>query len=261
MKFILFIAAFATTFLLFEAMESQLKKPLDQPSKKIIEDTVDEFLNDKVFDMVWKSTFHALTLLESLDGWDDASTGTGVVTLSTSGDEVQISTGATSGGVGRIRKLPNKQGLLTFNQRSNFRTAFQLDVITSEIAYMTVGNSEGPNAYGFKVSAGSLYGVTLDNNANENAVLLQSISANTTYNVEARYIPGNEPNTTGKVVFITGGDLVGPTEKGISIVNLPVTSQTVNPNLFDLRITSSATGARILKVSFMEYLQRRNILK
>ena len=45
-------------------MYGQLKFPLDQQSKRIIETTVDEFLDAKIHSNLWKRTFHWITFFE-----------------------------------------------------------------------------------------------------------------------------------------------------------------------------------------------------
>ena len=138
--------------------------------------------------------------------------------------------------------------MITFSRKSYFITNISFTDIADQTIYVTVGNKDTTNYYGFKVIDASLYGVTYDGTT-EKTVLLQTITA-TTFNLEARYLPGD------KVVF-----LVESTEKGVISSNLPVPLETANIQLMDIRIKTTTTAIKTIQVSFFEYFQARNILK
>lgn len=222
---------------------AQAASPINPETKSQVSQMLDELLPDKIFDLIWKKTFHWITFFESFDGFALSATaptiGSANISLTTSGalnNEVEIS------------KPPLFQGLITFSQRSAFRTTINLSVITNQTAYITVGNKDSTHYYGFKISNATLYGVSYDGST-ENAVTLATISASTAYTIEARYTP------TDKVVFF-----VDTIEKGVSKVNLPSPVVTANAQLMDIRIKATQAEAKTLQVSFFEYLQRRNIL-
>ena len=227
---------------------SQLNLPLDQISKKIIESTVDEFLEDKIFDLVWKKTFHWITFFESLDGFNVVANAQSI-----DKDDVAISTSAVNGNSAYVRKTPGYQGLITFSQKSVMRTTFIIDSVANVTVYLVVGGTSSGEYYGFKVVNDSLKGVSYDGTT-ESTVSLQTISANTSYNVEARFSPND------KIIF-----LVNATERGVLTTNLPsgisAGAEAVNVNLIEFKITTNTTAAKELKFSFFEYLQSRNILR
>ena len=221
---------------------SQLNLPLDQQSKKIIERTVDEFLKDKVFELIWKHTFHYITFFESFDGFSTSGTAT------IDKDDVQLTTGATSGNSANIVKTPAWQGLVTFSQQSYWRTTISVSTVTAVTKYFVVGSLASGSYYGFKIVDDSLKGVSYDGTT-EKTVDLATISTGT-YNLEARYLPSN------KIIF-----LVNAAESGVITQNLPLPVVTVNVNFFEFKITTNANAAKTMQFSFFEYLQSRNILR
>lgn len=230
----------------------KLEYPVDVQSKAAIEQAVDEFLPNKILDIIWKKTFHYLTLFESLDGFG----GSGVTIAN---DQLTFATGAVSGNFAEIFKQPNNQGLATFSQRSFLRTNVKLAQITNQTIYITVGNvrnvSEG---YGFKISDDTLYGVSNDGTT-ESTVKLQVLQANQKYHIEARYLPGQ------RIVFFADDPTTTPVtsirEVGSKVNNLPIPDATGNTLFFFTRITTNAAAAKIMWMSFVEYLQFRNVLK
>ncbi len=229
-------------------MTPQLKHPLDKQSKKIIEQAVDEFLDQKVFDLIWKRTFHWLTFFESLDGF-----GVTADAYSVDKDDVVITTSDVKDNEAKVTKTPAFQGLITFSQPSRMRTSFSISSVSDVTSYMIVGSTSSGEYYGFKIVDNSLKGVSYDGTT-ENAVVLQTISASTVYALEARMYPNN------KTIFI-----VNTVEKGVSVSNLPsgITSGTAvaNVNLMEFSITTGTTAAKTLQFSFFEYFQKRNVLK
>lgn len=243
MKKIIIVGAIVETVILIAIM-TQLTYPLDKNTKTLIANEVREEMKRSIFDAIWRNTFHWFTFFESLDGFTVAGT------TSVNGNNVLITTGATSGNRAEVNKQPSWQGLFTFSRRSNFRSAFALTSVESQTIYITVGNKDvTPNKgyYGFKIVNGNLYGLTSDG-TNENAVLLQAVSASTGYNIEARYQPKS------KVIF-----LVNNIEKGSSVTKLPKADETTaNLHLMDIEIVTNENVAKTIQMSFFEYLQHRN---
>lgn len=220
----------------------QLNLPLDQQSKKIIEKTVDEFLEDKIFDLIWKKTFHWTTFFESLDGFSTS----GTVTVDE--DDVLLTTGASDGDSANIIKTPSWQGLITFSQQSYWRTAIEVSSVAAVTKYLIVGGLASGSYYGFKIVDDSLKGVSYDGST-EKTVDLLTISTST-YNIEARYLPRN------KIIF-----LVESAERGVITENLPSPADVANAKLFEFKVTTNENVAKSMQVSFFEYLQSRNILR
>lgn len=238
------VITMATDKFFFETPNEPSVYPPSQDLKAAVSQILDESLADKIFDTVWKNTFHWITFFESLDGFN-FNTG---ATLDGSGSHAQLATSNVLNNEVEINKQPSWQGLITFSRKSYFRTNISFTDIADQTIYVTVGNKDTTNYYGFKVIDASLYGVTYDGTT-EKTVLLQTITA-TTFNLEARYLPGD------KVVF-----LVESTEKGVISSNLPVPLETANIQLMDIRIKTTTTAIKTIQVSFFEYFQARNILK
>jgi len=187
-----------------------------------------------------------LTLFESVDGFVQTIVGTGTVTID--GNDVVLATSATTNDSVNLAKEPSWLGLATFSQRSFMRSAVVVNSITNQEIYIKVGRND-TQGYGFKIINANLYGTTHDGTT-ESTVLLQTISAATAYQLEARYLPSD------KVVFF-----VDTVEKGVLTVNLPSPVITANDKLMTLMVKTTTTAARTIQVSYFEYLQKRNILQ
>lgn len=234
--------------------EPQLKYPLDQTSKRIIEQTIDETLEEKVFDMIWKRTIHWITFFESLDGFSATADGAGTIAQS-SGADIIFTTGATSGNANELVKQPAEQGLLTFSRKSNMRTGMLVGQITDQTVYLVAGGLSSGSYYGFKITNATLYGV-VSNGTTESTVSLATIAASTVYALEARYEPKS------KVVFYVDAVERGIIQHSVA-APLPLAdeSSTASIRLLDIKITTNAAAAKVMQVSFFEYLQHRNILR
>ena len=217
--------------------------PPNEDLKNAVNQILDETLPDKIFDLTWKKMFHWITFFESIDGFALSATAPTIGSAN-----ISLTTSGASGNEVEISKPPLYQGLVTFSQRSAFRTTINLSVVTNQTVYVTVGNKDSTHYYGFKVTNATLFGVTYDGGT-ENAVTLATLSAATAYTLEARYNPSD------KVVF-----LVDNIEKGASKTNLPSPVVTANAQMMDIRIKANAAEAKTLQASYFEYLQRRNIL-
>lgn len=221
---------------------NQLKYPLDDISKEAISKASDDFLKDKIFDLVWKKMIHYQTLFESLDGFGK----TAGVSL-TSDQYITLLTTAVNGNNQNIFKQPLYQGLITFSQKSYFRSDLYFVNNTNQTIYLIVGQKTA-DAYGFKIVNGTIYGVTR-NGGNETTISLGSITAGDDMNLEARYMPSD------KVIFLTDS-----VEKGVSITNLPSSADAASQFLFYADITANEALAKEMRITFFEYMQFRNIL-
>lgn len=224
--------------------EPQLTYPLDEQSKKIIEKTVDGFLEQKVFDLIWKKTFHWLEIFDSLDGCHvvaDAST--------IDYNNIAISTSDVNNNVAYVEKTPSWQGLITFAQGSNMRSGFVVSSVANATSYILVGTTTTGSYYGFKIVNDSLKGVSFDGTT-EKTIDLMTIEASVEYQIEARYAPAD------KIIF-----LVNAVERGTIIENLPSRLEVVNVYPLHFSIKTTTTAVKTLQFSFWEYLQSRNILR
>jgi hypothetical protein len=245
-------AGFALAALLFSSPAAigdetmVLKYPVDATTQATIEKAVDVFLKDKVFDIAWKKMFHWMTMFESLDGFDQVASSDASIRIDGSG--VILATGPNGGSYAEVAKQPLWQGLATFGQRSNFRSAFVLNAADLQTAYIRTGIAGG-QGYGFKVVENTLYGFSTDG-VTEETVAVGNIVTGRRYNIEARYTPND------KVVFFTD-----TTERGSVYKHLPSALQQSNGQLMSMRIIARGGQQRSMQVSFFEYLQSRNALQ
>lgn len=202
--------------------------------------------SDQLFDYQWKKVFHYTSLFDSLDGFTVATQGE-KAEVSVDGSQLLLLTGAKAGSFAEVLKQPLWQGVITFSQKSNFRTTFVLTNTANAEFYTGVGSYQN-QGYGFKVANGNLYGFTNDGR-NEKTVLLQPAKGDI-YTVEARY----EPNR--KVAF-----LVNATEKGTISEMLPGAGEVPNRDFMFIRLMTTNDVPKVLQTSYVEYLQARNVLK
>jgi hypothetical protein len=231
--------------------------PVDLDSQKAIELATDNFLKDKIFDLIWKKLFHYFTMFESLDGWDASITGGGSANLD--GANLVLTTGAINGNFTHELKRPAIQGLMTFSQKSAFRTSVNLTSVADVTVRIVVGNTGG-SYYGFKIVDNTLYGISSNAGLGaENSLALQTLSATNDYHLEARHKPNDA------IVFLVDDPTTSPTtsirEVGSISSSLPSAAAVVNDNIFSVKITTNAAAAKAIQLSFMEYLQFRNVLK
>jgi len=237
------IAALASELQKLKTQQGKLGFPLDPVSKSIFERTSDEFLPDKFYDLMWKKIFFFQTFFESVDGY----TTTGTITLS--GTDVKLETAATTNATAELNKQPSWQGFLNFNQRSALRAALIFNQIAAQEIYIVTGNvGASDKRYGFKVSNNTLQGVTHDGST-EKTIDLQTISATTVYNLEARFRPNDQ------VQFLVDNE-----EKGVITDNLPYTDGP-RTQLFTAKVKTTEAVAKSIQLSFFQYLQQRNALK
>lgn len=226
--------------------------PPNEDFKRAVEAANEEVLPEKIFDFIWKKTFHYITFFESLDGLNNNVSGAGSNTITS--NYLTMTTGAVLGNNNLVSKDPLLQGLKTFSQASRFRSSFEVTSVADQTIYITTSTSQGGTAvfYGFKIVNGNLYGVSSNNGtANESTVLLQAIAVSPdAYNIEARYTPSD------KIIF-----LVNSVEKGVLTTGLPSPANTINTTLYEIKITTNAAAAKTIRLSFIEYFQRRNVLQ
>ena len=238
------IAICIITSILTTIIMSQLKYPLDKRSQEIIKRTIENVLEDKIFNDTWKKTFHFMTFFESLDGYNTDGT------VNIGDTQLEILTGALDTNTAGLIKQPTNQGMVTFSQKSYFRTGFLLDSTDAHETYMIIGSLAAGSYYGFKIDDTTLKGVSYDGTT-ESEVTLATIASGTIYGaIEARYFPND------KIVFFLNAK-----EVGVKSNNLPSPATVVNTNLFTYKITTNEDVAKQINITMFEYLQSRNVLK
>src|SRR3990167_2526796 len=143
--------------------------PPNEDFKRAVEEVLKDKIGYYIHETLWKKTFHSILLFESLDGFT-ITTGATV-----NGARADLTTDGTLDNEVEVTKQPSWQGLITFSQKSFFRTNINFSAITNQIIYVTVGNKATTDNYGFKIVDNALYGVSYDSTT-ENTVLLQTIT-------------------------------------------------------------------------------------
>ena len=240
---LVFLTAVITTIFTQALITSALTNPVESaPAGASIEKNASlSDIENKIFEDIWKKTFHYTTFFESLDGFHVSGNA------SVDGNQLIFVTEDKENSTVKVSKTPSWQGLATFSQKSRFRTAFTMTNRNNVEAYLSIGGHEG-KSYGFKIVNDKLYGYSNDG-TKELAVLLQTIT-NDTYNVEARY----KPNEV--IVFYVNSKNRGELTKGF-----PSASQLPNHHLMEMSLKTNDSLQKSFQVSFFEYLQMRNVLK
>lgn len=244
----------------------QLNYPIDQQSKKIIEQVADEFMKNKIFDLFWDKEFYYLAMPESFDSWTVVGNGSyatqQLITTASQNDEVTISSDMSY------------HNFLSFQKRQRFRTYISMGTITNSVAKVGVGRINDGAAvsalfYGFQITNGAIYGYTDANGAETTVNLGISVVANSgadinIYTLEARY----EPN--GKIVFYVGetkyetADAIvasrqatverGKIELATGFYDTQFPENVVD---FHYRIKTTTTATRDLNFTMFEFVQER----
>lgn len=196
---------------------------------------------DVLFDNLWNRTFHYTTLFESLNGYSVSGNST------IDSNQLILETDSKDGSSAEVTKTPMWQGVITFSQRSRFRTTIAISTTDHVLAYLGVGD-RARQGYGFKIADGNLYGYS-NNGTSEKTLLLQTLPGGV-YNLEARY----RPNAV--VVFYVDTVL-----KGQITSNLPSAAKVPNRQLLDIYLKTTNDTQKSLQTSYFEYLQMRNFGK
>jgi len=168
-------------------------------------------------------------------------------------------TGATNGAQIGMLKRPLSQLIIRFDRIQRFRTAFRLTSVTNQIGYLVRGgvlfSSPSLKYFGFRINGSALEGTVENNNAGTrtNLDLGFTLSANTTYEVEAHFFPRE------KVVFLIKNSSGIFEERGttttLGAAGIPAGD--TETDFFEFFLTNSATESKEMLVSYVEYLQER----
>lgn len=191
---------------------SQLQKPLDKESQRIIEETVDGFLKNKIFEIVWKDYFYLFTHFESVDGYARTVSGAGPA-AAMAGGIVELTTSTTAGNYINLNKPGVANGIARFDRDQRFRSTFVIDSVASIEGFVGMGEfSYTPTAYyyGFKITNDALTAIVCNGTSITESGTIKTLSINTYNRVEARLTYGN------KILFLVDG-----VEKAVINTNIP----------------------------------------
>lgn len=223
----------------------QLDYPIDENSKKIISDVI----NDKILDLVWTKYYYYSTFFESIDGYTQTTGGTGSVDISDT--RIAVNTGATNGSSAELQKNPTNQTILRWDRESRFRINFDVSATTNQEIRIAIGDASNgiqDSHYGFWVDDSTLKG-TASNGTTSASVTLKTISSSTPYDIEARFYPGK------RVDFFVDGKLLGSITDQSKLPSAD-TTKTFIP-FFTFYIENQAGEVKIAECSWFEYIQER----
>jgi len=222
----------------------QLNFPLDTVTQKIIRDAVRPIVVDEIYKSLISEVVHYQTFWESLDGWNQTENlgGSGQeFTVATSGQGLRLTTGNSSDDAEACEKFFLGNVFFNFERRMKLRTAARWSAITDQQSRILVGG-DGSRSFGFQVTNATLQGLAHDNTASVTTNLL-TITANTTFELEARYIPND------KVVFLVDG-----VERGTVSTSLP-SSGSNDVNFMILDILTNANANKTIRVFYLMFSQ------
>ncbi len=215
-----------------------LDRYLDVQSKDIIE----EVITERFFDIYWNEFFIYNMLFQDLGGFTtngNVSIGSGTTILTTGttiGDTVSLDAGVTITSGGN-----------SFSEESRFKTNILVDSVAAQDVFIGVGDviGVGAHSYGFFIDDSTLKGFVQTNSTNRTTLDLQTVSSATEIFLEALFYP-NE-----RVDFLIDKVLIGSITDA---TNFP----TIFPAmLWSAHVETSAAAAKVLRIHFFDYLQRR----
>lgn len=203
--------------------------------------------SDNLFDTFWKQIFYWNGFFDDISNYDSSG-----ASLNGPGNGITLTTGGTSGNSAFIEKFLLWNSNLKYSTKIYFRTTFDLATIANCTVYIIIGNNgSAPGEYfGFKITGGSIYACSNDGTT-EKLQLIGALTKNIN-TVEARFYPSS------KVTYYLNPTTTMPGGVASINVNIPIASETIVSNLFQIIITTNTNAARTISISNMEILQGKN---
>ena len=227
--------------------QGSLKYPLPKQDQRVIEQAIDKFINENIFDIQWDDFYRYSTQFPSLDGFFVLGSST------VNGIGVQMeSPGTGAGGTALVQKfdvLPT-----SFKSPSRIRAMIQVATTTGQHILVVVGNPT-TDAYGFFIDDNILFGLAQTANTASTTIEIQTLTKDKWYLIDARY----EPNNLIRYFVAEDGDDVANqiVLKGVIRTNLP-TATNFN-GLFVSEVVETEAFVKVFNISFYEYMQKRFI--
>lgn len=230
---------------------AQLEYPLDAESEATLRIALEKILPEIILKIVWEKYYFYLDTPAIIDGanllgtWSMSASGG---TFSYSASSLVMNSGGTNGNyVYATKNFLTGSTLLDFDKYQRFRTEFRLSSVSNLVAYITRANKRSADNkyFGFKIVNNSLIGVSRDGSASEQTIDLQTISANTTYSIEAILSPKE------RIVFMVNSKEIGALSSGIPSGTAPLEA-------FAVDLETTATEAqKTLRVSYFDFVQEK----
>lgn len=227
------------------------KDIIDRNISNSSKDVLQQIIEERLMDIIWNNYFIFSTFFESLDGWDDLSSAGSSIAIT--GSSVTLTTDNEENDDAEIFKSVFVADDFSFSKEQRYKTSIQVDSV-SEIDCLAIvgkrlaGTTYGVSYYGFHLVDDELRGISVfDSNTTE--VVLQDISADTPYELEARLFKN-------RLVFLVNG-----VEKGI-ITGANVVGDIIGQTSDDLlaftyRVETTDTNAKEMQFSYLEYAMKK----
>lgn len=240
----------------------QLYGGQDLQFRQSVEKVADDFLADKVLDLLWDNYFIYSTLFESLDGWLITDVNGGVAGSATvNGGGVTLTTGPANNDNIRIEKFHTFQDIFSFDKSQRFRTGFELGGTVAHTTVLIVvgdilgGGAISPAYYGFEIVNGVMKGIsTPDGTSFTRTNQGETLVADTIYEIQAKL------KAKDKIVFYVKKENVDDTFREIGTINsnIPYTGvSTNNVPVFTYKITATEAAAKTIQFSSFEFAQEK----
>lgn len=223
--------------------------PISPTSSSVLSDEIESsFIN-----ILWNNVFYYRTIFEAISPvYVSCNAGTGASCPSTGiGAGLAVNTeGSTSGNYGDVDVRTANDAGLTWNADARMRLNVSVGANTSQTCYLIHGSQNIVSPYyGFKIVNGNLYGLFYAGTGSERTVLLQAISANTQYLVEAQYSYANA------IKFLVNKQYAGL----LRVSDAPISPSASKIGLYNFRITTntSTPPGRGMTIGFFEYIQNK----
>ncbi len=213
-----------------------------------IEDIVDSFLGDKVFNINWDEYFYYSSLAdEDITRYDILGNSKAII----GANGITMATPATgSGATGVELRVTNASNVMRFDRETRFRFVFDIDnVANTTLIARTVQDDDG-HYVGFQVTNGAMTGTTRDGTT-ESTVSLGTYTVDQDVNLELRFVPGKSVH-----YYFRGRNSARTELRGVLRTNLP-TGGTGDKHLVQFRLTESTTTEFTANVPYWEFAQKR----
>lgn len=227
-----------------------LPYPLPKEDQRVIEGSIQDFIDKNIFDILWEDFYIYRTQFEGTDGF------TILNNVAISGGGADVRSPASGSGQSTI-EVSGTTVPVSFNAESRVRTELTFSTTTEQNIIFMVGYPTGTNdGYGVIATGTSLVGFAQTGVTTQTTLTLLTLTASTTYLIDIRYIPGDKVEFKINDQTANFGDK--PTTRGVIRSNLP--RENDFGRLFFIQSREHEALEKSVFVGFVEYMQRR-ILK
>lgn len=216
----------------------QLKYPLDDKSKKIIEDTI----SDKILDIAWGDYIYINPFHADLGRFLVAGGGSLNFAYTSTGLNAQTAASTDSFDAGDLLMQPT---VISFDNHLRLRVSAEVNSVSSiDAAVYTL--AQGTDIIGFQFLNGVLQGFSTNSAGTTTAQILSSYAVDTSYTLELRYYPK-------EAVRFYLNDI----ETTSISSNLPIGDGSGVVSMFGMSVATGENVIKSLEVSYADIIQRK----